>query len=215
MRTKALLAALWLASSALAAPPKALRYVALGDSFTIGTGTSPDRSFPARLAALWQGHHPVELTNLGVNGYSTQELLDLELPRAQELRPELVTLAVGANDIVRGREPAAYRQNVRSLLDRLRALGLRGDRIWVIPQPDWSRSPVAAAFGDPADLLARIELYNSILRDEATRAGARWVELFPLMRREAQQGQLAEDGLHPSAAAYAAWAEELAKLSPE
>ncbi len=82
----------------------------------------------------------------------------------------------------------------------------------MIPQPDWSRSPVAAAFGDPESLAAQIELYNSILRAEAARAGARWVELFPLMQRQAQQGLVAPDGLHPTAAAYAAWATELAKL---
>jgi lysophospholipase L1-like esterase len=204
-----------LSSSALAGPPRALRYVALGDSFTIGTGTTPDRSFPAHLAELWQSRHPVELTNLGVNGYSTQEILDLELPKARALRPDFVTLAVGANDIVRGREPQEYRSNVRAILGQLRALGLRGHRIVVIPQPDWSGSPVAAAFGDPASLAARIELYNSILHEETIRAGAEWVDLFPLMHRQAEQGLVASDGLHPTAAAYAAWAEALAKLSPD
>ena len=223
MRAKAAyLPALWLASSALAQlPPPAvgrtrlLRYVALGDSFTIGTGTTPDRSFPAHLAELWQATHPVELTNLGVNGYSTQELLDLELPRARTLRPELVTLAVGANDIVRGREPEDYRSNVRSILTQLQVLGLRARRIIVIPQPDWSRSPVAAAFGDPESLATRIELYNSILREEALRAGAQWLDLFPLMHRQAVQGLVAPDGLHPTAAAYAAWAEAMAKVNPD
>jgi lysophospholipase L1-like esterase len=215
MRPKAYFLVLWLASSAIAEPPRPLRYVALGDSFTIGTGTTTDRAFPADLAKLWQGSRPLDLANLGVNGYSTQEILDLELPGAKKLHPELVTLAVGANDIVRGRVPEDYRENVRSILEQLHAIGLRGGRIWVIPQPDWSRSPVAAAFGDPATLAERIELYNSILRDEAIRAGSRWVDLFPLMRRQAQQGLVADDGLHPSAAAYAEWAEALAELSPD
>jgi lysophospholipase L1-like esterase len=197
---------------AAAAP---LRYLALGDSFTIGTGTTPERSFPARLAALWRGGRPVELTNLGVNGYSTQELLDLELPQARALQPGFVTLAIGANDIVRGREPEDYRENVRLILGQLRALGVPARRIVALPQPDWSRSPVAAAFGDPESLAGRIERYNAILREEALRVGARWVDLFPLMRRQAEEGEIAADGLHPSAAAYEAWAEKLAELKPE
>ncbi len=39
--------------------------------------------------------------------------------------------------------------------------------------------------------------------------GARWVDLFPTMRREAEAGMIARDGLHPSAAAYDGWAEVL------
>src|SRR4051794_40168930 len=59
----------------------AVRYLALGDSFTIGTGTTPDRSFPARLASRWQsaGCNAV-VKNLGVNGYTTDDVLDGELP---------------------------------------------------------------------------------------------------------------------------------------
>lgn len=53
--------------------------------------------------------------------------------------------------------------------------------VYALPQPDWSLS----------------------------RAGASYVDIFPLMRDQMRRGMLAPDGLHPSAAAYAAWAEAL------
>jgi lysophospholipase L1-like esterase len=84
-------------------------------------------------------------------------------------------------------------------------------RVFVLPQPDWSQSPVAEGFGDPAALRARIEVYNGILAEEAKAAGARYLDLFPLFIEQAKQGLVAPDGLHPNPKAYAAWAESLSK----
>ena len=59
-----------------------------------------------------------------------------------------------------------------------------------------------------------IASFNGILRDEADAIGARYVDLFPLMQREARAGMIADDGLHPKAAAYDEWAAELARVLP-
>ncbi len=69
---------------------------------------------------------------------------------------------------------------------------------------------MAAGFGDPRAIAAQIEASNEALRAEATAAGARWVDIFPRMRRQAEAGMIADDGLHPAARAYDEWAEELA-----
>ncbi|MFT3770430.1 MAG: GDSL-type esterase/lipase family protein [Minicystis sp.] len=84
-------------------------------------------------------------------------------------------------------------------------------RIVALPQPDWSLAPVASEFGDPREIARRIEAFNAILREEAEAAGARYVDIFPRMRAEAQRRAFAPDGLHPSAAAHDAWAEEIAR----
>ena len=82
-----------------------------------------------------------------------------------------------------------------------------------LPQPDWSLSPTAAAFGTPQDLGARIREFNDILRVEVEAIGGRYVNLFTLMQQQARAGMVSEDGLHPTAAAYDAWAEELARVN--
>lgn len=193
-----------------------VRYLSLGDSFTIGTGSSPVEAFPARLAARWTSARcTFTLRNPAVNGYTTQDVLDAELPTVRPFAPSLVTLAVGANDLVRGRSLAEYRAQLARIFEALAAAGVTGSRVVAIPQPDWARSPVAAGFGDPDALHASIVAFNGALRAETEARGGRYVDLFPLMVEQARQGMVAGDGLHPDARAHDAWAGELAQRLPD
>lgn len=192
--------------------PAVMRYLALGDSFTIGTGIGPERAFPAVLAARWRGRGTdVALTNPAVNGYTTADLIREELPLLSGARPTFVTLLIGANDIVRGSNEATYRSRMRRIHEALRA-GAPDAAVHALPQPDWSVSPAAAAYGAAATLARAIERANEIARDEAERARARYVDIFPLMREQARRGMLAPDGLHPSAEAHAEWAAAIDEL---
>lgn len=187
-----------------------IRYLALGDSFTAGTGIQPSDAFPSRLAALWRAQgRQVTLKNVAVNGYTTKDVEEREIPEVEPFRPTLVTLAVGANDYVRGWSADVYRSQVRVLLRAIIDAGVEPSRIVALPQPDWSLAPVAAGFGDPRQISAAIVAFNTILRDEARAAGARYVDLYPLMHKQAEAKMFASDGLHPSARAHAEWAEAL------
>ena len=192
-----------------------MRYLALGDSFTIGTGTTPDRSFPAVLVwAWWEAGIECELRNPAVNGYTTDDLIREELPLVEAFLPDLVTVLIGANDIVAAlREQAAvtptaedrYRRQLRRIFDRIVA-GAPQARVFGLPQPDWSLTPGGASFGDPATLARSIERFNEIAREESERSGGTYVDIFPLMREQMRTGMTAPDGLHPSAGAYWQWA---------
>src|SRR5919201_2451683 len=77
------------------------RYLALGDSFTIGTGTTPERAFPAVLVGIWRTMGgATALENPAVNGYTTDDLIREELPLVAIFRPTFATVLIGANDIV-------------------------------------------------------------------------------------------------------------------
>jgi len=187
-----------------------IRYLALGDSFTAGTGNRPADAFPSRLASLWRSHgRQVTLENLAVNGYTTEDVQEREIPEVAPFHPTLVTLAVGANDYVRGWSTGVYASHVRALFRAIIDAGVEPDRIVALPEPDWSLSPAAAWFGDPRQIGAAIVAFNSILRDEARAAGAAFVDLYPLMHEQAEAKMVAGDGLHPSARALAEWAAEL------
>ena len=196
-----------------AAPTRKLeeiRYLALGDSFTAGTGSPPADAFPSRLASLWRSHgRRVTLKNLAVNGYTTVDVQERELPEVAPFHSTLVTLAVGANDYVHGWSAEVYRSHVRVLLRAILDAGVAPDRIVTLPQPEWSLSPAAASRRDPSQVGADIVAFNTILRDEARAVGARYVDLYPLMHKQAEAKMLAGDGLHPSARAHAEWAEAL------
>ncbi len=197
-----------------ATPRPSVRYLALGDSFTIGTGSSPAQSFPSRLVARWDARCAVTHRNLAVNGYTTQDVLDEELPEVRPFAPTFVTLAVGANDLVRGRSVAEYRAQLGRLFDALAAAGVPASRVVTLPQPAWDRSPAAANFGDPAVTARSIAAFNDALREVSADRGARYVDLTTLLRAQAERGLIAPDGLHPSAEAHDAWAAELDRTLP-
>jgi acyl-CoA thioesterase-1 len=161
------------------------------------------------LTRLWADRgRAVVLRNPAVNGYRTDDLIAEELPQAALFRPTLVTVLIGANDIVAGSSDDRYRAQLRTVHARLRA-DAPAAVVYALPQPDWSLSRAGASFGAPATIAARIERFNSIAREEVERAGTGYVDIFPLMRDQMRRGMLAADGLHPSAAAYAEWAEAL------
>ena len=148
-----------------------------------------------------------------MNGYRTDDLIAEELPLVAEFRPTLVTVLIGANDIVAGSPDDRYRGQLRLIHERVRG-GAPAAAVYALPQPDWSLSRAGASFGEPAAIAARIERFNAIARDEAERVGASYVDIFPLMREQMRRGMLAPDGLHPSAAAYVGWANALLVALP-
>ena len=135
-----------------------------------------------------------------------------ELPLVAAFAPTLVTVLIGANDIVAGSTEDRYREQLRVIHARIRADAPEAV-VYALPQPDWSLSRAGASFGEPAAIAARIERFNDMAREEAERAGATYVDIFPLMREQMRRGMFAPDGLHPSAAAYAEWAECAARPS--
>jgi len=166
------------------------------------------------LVGLWAaGGRAVVLRNPAVNGYRTDDLITEELPHVAVFRPTLVTVLIGANDIVAGSSDSRYREQLHEIHARVRA-DAPDALVYALPQPDWSLSRAGASFGEVAAVAARIELFNAIARDEVGRAGGAYVDLFPLMREQMRRGMLAPDGLHPSAAAYAEWADALRERLP-
>jgi acyl-CoA thioesterase I len=186
------------------------RFLALGDSFTIGIGTTPDRSFPAVLARVWtERGRAVVLSNPAVNGYTTDDLIREELRLVASFQPTLITLLIGANDIVQGSSDDRYRRQLRSIHERIH-IDAPDARVIALPQPDWSLAPAGSGFGQTAATARKIERFNEIARSEAELASAVWIDLFPLMRDQGRKKMFAADGLHPSVEAYAEWAEQLA-----
>jgi lysophospholipase L1-like esterase len=208
--TAPMLAMLLLGAQARPAP---IRLLTLGDSFTAGTGAGFNESFPDRLVALWRAAgREVILRNPATNGFTSGDVIQRELVGLEYFKPTRVTLAVGANDIVRRVDLETYRAHVRAILAAVLQAGVAPREIWVLPQPHWAQSPAVETFGDPEKLERRIHAYDAVLREEALATHARWIDLEPLMQQQAAAQALAADGLHPSAEAYAQWAEALAKL---
>ncbi len=190
------------------------RYVALGDSYTIGTSVTQAERWPdllvGRLAATAT---PLTLiANLGVNGFTSQDVVDVELPRLPELAPDFASLLVGVNDVVQGVPAAAFEANAARILDDL--LGrLPSDRIVVVSTPDYTVTPQGASYGEPDSQRAGIVTNNTNLARLAAERGIAFVDIFEASRRAAtERGLVADDGLHPSGAQYSLWVDSIAPV---
>jgi lysophospholipase L1-like esterase len=188
-----------------------MRYVALGDSFTIGTAVDPHERWPEQLVeALGPGEPTLELVaNLGVDGYTSADLIRDELPVLDDLRPDFASVLIGVNDVVRGVPPDRYEGNIDLILDALLAR-LRPDRIVTIATPDYTVTPAGADYGDPRRQHDAIVAANSTMARLARLRGIAYVDTFDLSLRAADDRTLvARDRLHPSGAQYALWVERI------
>lgn len=197
--------------------PSPLRYVALGDSYTIGTSVGPAERFPDQLAAsLGSGGPGLRLVaNLGVNGYTTADLIRNELPALEALEPGFATLLIGVNDAVQGVPSDTYELNLATILDSL-AARLPADRIVTVAIPDYTVTPAGADYGDPGQKCAAIVANNRTMARLSEERSVRFVDIFEISRRAAEDRTLvAADGLHPSGAQYARWVERIRPVVEE
>ena len=177
-----------------------MRYLALGDSYTIGTGASDDaHAWPSIIARRLDA----QLTNPAVNGYTTLDLIRHELPLLKKLKPELVTVLIGVNDLVQGRSADAYRGSLRTIY-----AAVESARVVAVSIPTWSYVPAAADFGGTKHVDELTKTFNDIAREEAEARRFAWVDLGPVSTSKiGSDGWIASDRLHPGDAQYEAWAE--------
>lgn len=201
-------------SPAPESPDATLRYVALGDSYTIGTSVGIDERWPNQLVAALARSGSASVTldlvaNLGVNGFTSRDAIDIELPQLEALRPGFVTLLVGVNDVVQGVSTDVFRSNAALILDNLLER-VAPERILIVTTPDYTVTPSGGAFGDPEQQSAGIRTNNEILATLALARGIVLVDIYDLSLGAASDRSLvASDGLHPSGAQYALWVERI------
>jgi lysophospholipase L1-like esterase len=182
------------------------RYLALGDSYTIGESVPEEGRFPNQLAREL-GIAPPQI--IAKTGWTTDEL-NAAIDAANVSGTfDLVTLLIGVNNQYRGRDAEQYRGEFAALLQR--AIGFAGGdakKVVVVSIPDWGVTPFAEG-RDRAKISAEIDRYNAINREEATRAGARYADITPISRGS-DPALVAADGLHPSAKQYGEWVRVIA-----
>jgi lysophospholipase L1-like esterase len=188
-----------------------IRYLALGDSYTIGESVPEAGRWPVQLvAALRERGIAIDDPRIiARTGWTTDEL-SAAMDAAEPLGEwDFVSLLIGVNNQYRGRSVEEYRPEFERLLQRAIALASgRSDRIIVLAIPDWGVTPFGAKSGrDLAAVSAQLDAYNAAKREIAQAQGVGFIDIAPLSRtRGGEAAMVAEDGLHPSAALYAEWA---------
>lgn len=202
------LAVLATAAQRQGAQQGAMRYLALGDSYTIGEKVDSAGRFPVQLARALRSRklNVADPEIVARTGWTTDELAAGIEIAAPEGPYSLVSLLIGVNNQYRGRDAERYRAEFRSLLARaVEFAGGKPSRVIVFSIPDWGATPFAAG-KDRVRIGVEIDRFNAIARAESLAAGAHWVDVTPSSREE-HTGWVATDGLHPTAVQYARWVE--------
>ena len=199
-----------------------MRILCLGDSYSIGESVATHETWPMQLAKMLEKAlvRQVEVQIIAKTGWSTDELsaaIDhaeaAHDEAAHDMHPpyELVNLAIGVNNQYRNRSVENYAIEFAALLQRAigYAAGKQASRVLVLSIPDWGQTPFAASDLRGAEkIAAQIDLFNAESARLAAAVGAQFIDVTQLSRASDPE-LLAHDGLHPSAKAYAQWAQAI------
>ena len=185
-----------------------IRYVAIGDSYSIGEGASPNESWPAMLTRHLnaQGLHVDLVANPSRTGWTAQQAIDHELPIFAAAKPNFGTLQIGVNDWVQSVDTETFRKRFIFLLDQMLAVLRDKNRLLVVTIPDFGVTPTGPRYARGRDISAGISQFNAVLTGEAARRGLRVVDVFTISKKMGTDPAfVAADGLHPSAKEYVEW----------
>jgi acyl-CoA thioesterase I len=193
-RLTAAVLGLTFAAAGASAAARAPVIVDFGDSLTAGYGLMPEQAFPAQLET-WLRQHGIaaKVINAGVSGDTTAGGV-ARLDWALADKPDLVILALGANDALRGIDPATVRENLDKMIQKIEADGAKVLLVGMLAPPNWGQAYQRA--------------FDRIFSDLAQ---ARHVPLYPFfLEGVAMQPRLNQpDGLHPNAQGVAVLADRI------
>lgn len=187
---------------------KLIRYVPLGDSYTICQGAKLSECWTELLTVnLYKKSVQIELiTNPARSGWTTKDLIERELPAFELARPDFTTLLIGVNDWVQNVHPDTFRKNLSFIIDRIQATLPDSQNIIIISIPDFSVKPQGEKYSQGRNISAGLMSFNEIIFEEAAKRKIRTVDLFTISREmKYDKEMVAEDGLHPSYKEYEIW----------
>ena len=182
-----------------------LTYVVMGDSTAAGRGAPYADGIAVRTARSLARGRTVILVNLAVSGARVADVARDQLPEAARLRPDLVLLAVGANDATHFTPGRALGSGLAAILAGL-AAARPSVRVVQTGSPDVGTVP---RFAQPLRWLAGVQTsrVNRILATVGREHGAVWA---PIARETGPQfardhSLFAPDRFHPNGRGYATW----------
>ncbi len=188
--------------------PGAIRYLPLGDSYTIGESVSENQRWPNQLASrLAQDGKKLQIVaNPSVTGYTTQDLIDRELPLLPRLKPDFVTILIGVNDYVQGVDAQSFQQHLEYIVTTVQNQLAKPNNLVLITIPDYGKTPSGERFSNPQSAEAGVREFNQIITDTASEHKLAIADIFGVSQKVVSDPSLiASDGLHPSGKQYTDW----------
>jgi len=190
-----------------------IRYLALGDSYTIGEGVPSEGAYPNQLAkALSALDITVEETKIiARTGWTTDELKADILKRELSNDWNLVSLLIGVNNQFRGRSQVQFKVEFEELLAMaIEFAGGDTSRVFVLSIPDYGVTPFGQNNNTTGRISREIDEFNNIKKEVCSSYQVDYYDITEISRMAADDPSLlAADRLHPSASMYALWVDKV------
>jgi acyl-CoA thioesterase I len=184
-----------------------IKYLALGDSYTIGQSVAINDRFPVQLidSLRLRGYKCENAEIIARTGWRTDDLMTAI--NAQNIKDtfDLVSLLIGVNNQYQGRPISVYRTQFRTLLERAIALaGGDKNKVFVLSIPDYGVTPFGSS--NMQQISAEIDAFNAVNLEITDSLAVQYFDITPISRLAANDAALlANDGLHPSGKMYRLW----------
>ena len=190
-----------------------IKYLALGDSYTIGESVTEPERWPNQLvdSLAKKGIQLGKPTIIATTGWRTDDLRNAMTKAHLKNEYELVSLLIGVNNQYQGKSSSSYAGEFEELLKwAVRLAGGKKQRVFVVSIPDYGFTP----FGKPKQesISKAIDEFNEINAQITYKYGIRYFNITDISRDGLSDPSLvAADGLHPSGKMYAYWVELISK----
>jgi len=184
-----------------------VKYLALGDSYTIGQSVCETCRFPEQLKSSLKTIYPQTDFSLKViarTGWTTSNLISAINNENPEANYDLVTLLIGVNNQYQHIDFSVYQKEFPQLLNKAIQLA-KGDKknVIVVSIPDYAYTPFASGYSSSkrAEISNEIDQYNTFAENTCISSGVNFISITDITR-QSNSNLVASDGLHPSETAY-------------
>lgn len=189
-----------------------IKYLALGDSYTIGESVTEQGRWPIQLSDSLQkrGIESTEVSIIARTGWTTAELQKGISENPPQPPYDLVSLLIGVNNQFRGYDIEIYRSEFRELLEQ--AIGFANNdssNVFVVSIPNYGVTPFGQTRGEDKIRQELLE-YDVIAKEIASEYGIPFINITPISEKaKTDTSLIASDKLHPSSSMYSEWVHEM------
>lgn len=191
-----------------------VRFLALGDSYTIGQNVPINMRWPVQFkdSTTARGYQFDTLSIIATTGWTTANLLNaIDNQNLDQKNYNLVSVLIGVNNQYQGQNISFYDDHFSALLDSaIRYANGDTQRVFVVSIPDYAYTPFGQAGGtqNAQNISSEIDQYNHINDSISSVYGIKYFNITPISRQGLIDPSLvANDGLHPSGEQYSLWVE--------
>lgn len=186
-----------------------IKYLALGDSYTIGQSVCETCRFPEQLKSNLKAIYPqtdFSLKIIATTGWTTSNLISAINTQNPDSNYDLVTLLIGVNNQFQRMDFSVYQKDFPELLNKAISLA-KGDKknVIVLSIPDYAYTPFAANYSEAnrTKISNELDQYNTFAENTCISKGVVFISITDITRQGLSNNNLvASDGLHPSELAY-------------